>query len=209
MSIFSIYVISEDGRCIYNQDLIPNHPPTQLVTGLLTAVQDFVMEVTGDHMQNLTAGGYTFVFEKFGPITIAVSTSSNIGEKITTMFNIRKIGLRFMKKYGEMLDRWQGDLSVFYSFEEDIRELLGEKNVIMKEAYPSKVLTPITLMSINKELQLTGRSLLQMGKGSPEDVAQVTGKTLYETTRDLESLVNLGHIGRFVHDEVIIYFVQE
>jgi hypothetical protein len=209
MTIFSIYIILEDGLCIFNQDLIPNPPPTQLVTGLFTAMQDFVSEVTGSNLKNLTAGGYTFIFEKFGPLTIAISTSSNVGERIKTMFNIRKIGLRFMKKYGTMIDEFQGDTSVFYSFEDDIKEILGEENIIIKDAYPTSPLTPIVLVTLSKDLQATARTLLQLGSGTVETISESSKKTIYETSRDLESLVVIGHVGRFTKDNEIIYFTQE
>ncbi len=208
MSIAAIYVLLEDGRCIFNHNLVPSPPPYLLVTGLLAALQDFVHEVSNSYIKNFSAGDYTFYCEKRGYIQVVIASTTHLEDKSHIEFNLLQITLRFINKYGELLEDWEGDTVIFDSFIGDLEEILGKDNLLMRESVPTDPLTSLTLVRLNRDLQKTAQALLQIQKGTVVDISKISERTVYQTQGDLDKLVDLGHIGRYNANGKWVYFIQ-
>lgn len=203
MRIFSIFVISENGLCLFQQSFTANAPPYGLITGLLTAVQAFVFEVTGDYPTELSTGGFSFHLKKYGPLTFVLTTSSTS----KPIENLNTLGLRFMTKFGAIAAKWKGKVSDFHDFKYDVEEVLG-KSQIKKRIDPYNPLTGMTLLTLDIELQDVAQALIQSGEASSEELTKITGKSEYITRMKLEKLLELGHVGRTQDDDDFIYFVR-
>ncbi|MHA2029396.1 MAG: hypothetical protein ACW99A_06270 [Candidatus Kariarchaeaceae archaeon] len=204
MRIFSVYVINDNGLCLYNRSFTAEAPPYSLITGLLTAMQNFVLEVTGSYPTDLSAGGFTFHMEKYGPLTI-VLTTQNQKVPIPTLSDL---GYRFLNRFGEKVENWKGRVSEFEEFDADIEDILGTSR-IQKRVDPKQPLTSLALLSLNPDLQNVAQAIIQIGEASSYRLAQLSGQNEYVTRLQCEELVKLGHLGR-IHstDDEFIYFTR-
>jgi len=207
MSIATIYILLEDGRCIFTYNLVPNPPPYLLVTGLLAALQDFVFEVSNSYISSFTAGEYTFLCEKRGPIQVVIATTLEGEKKPNLEFNLLQIALRFINKYGELLEEWDGNTVVFDTFITELEEILGKEDLKYRESVPTNPLSSFTLVKLESNLQETAQAMLQIRNGNISQVHELTDRTIYQIQSDLDKLVELGHIGRYSSEGKWIYFI--
>jgi hypothetical protein len=203
MRIYSIYVMLNDGRCIFDQSFTPEAPPKNLITGMLTALQSFVREVTGTYPTHLVAGDFSFHFEKRGPLTVVLTTSY----KPETLDELNQISLRFLKKYGNKIETWKGDVASFEDFSDDIEDILGPQSS-QTRIDPVEPLNPFLLLEIPAELQDIAKGLIQEREASSEAMTHYTGLSEFLTRLKLEKLVKMGHIGRYNREDEYIYFTN-
>ncbi len=204
MKLLSLYIIHEDGRCLYDANFVPNPPPSQLVTGLLTAMQNFVQEMTGSYVNHFSAAGYTFVNEPIGPISIVMALADEF--LISENLPLTELGVNFLKHYGDKLENWSGDMSVFAKFDKILAEILHIEK-IKERIEPKNPLNALTLISLPETLQETAKFVLERREASPKDLATQQGLSENEAVQRLEELLNRGHGGRLVKDDVPLYFV--
>lgn len=204
MRIFAVYVINENGLCLYHQSFTADAPPYSLITGLLTAMQNFVLEVTGSYPTDLSAGGFTFHMEKYGPLTIVLTTSN----QKTPIPTLGDLGIRFLSRFGEKVEKWKGKVSDFQSFDSDIKDILGESQ-IQPRLDPKSPLTALVLLSIHPDLQDVAQAIIRITEASSHEISKLTGQNEYITRLQCEELVKLGHVGR-IHSDVdeFIYFTR-
>lgn len=212
MKPLSIYILLDDGRAIFSKDFVPDPPPSQLLTGMMRAMQDFIFELTGDYITEIVAGGFRFFCELFGPLMIVLVTSPTIEKNdFNVDSKLNKIGLRFMRNYGAILDAWKGDVNEFIEFENDIAEILGDFSVVSVQ--PIKQLTGLSLLSLSPSVQHVARILVELGRGTKEDIShqlQIRGHSI--DADDLElgllELINAGFIGYSLRDGDRDYFIS-
>ena len=204
MRIFAVYVINENGLCLYNQSFTAEAPPYSLITGLLTAMQNFVLEVTGSYPTDLSAGTFTFHMEKWGPLTI-VLTTSNQKVPIPTLSDL---GIRFLNRFGDKVENWKGRVSEFEDFEIDVKDILGSSR-IQQRVDPKTPMTSLALLSLDPDLQKVAQAIIQVGEASSHVLATETNQNEYVTRLQCEELVKMGHLGRiYSDDEEFIYFTR-
>lgn len=204
MRLYAVYVINDNGLCLFNQAFTAVAPPYNLITGLLTAMQNFVFEVTGSYPTDLSAGGFTFHMEKYGPLTVVLSTSN---EK-QPIPRLNQLGVRFLQRFGDKIEGWKGRVSEFTGFTEDVKDILGDFE-IQKRVDPKNPLTALALLSLDSDLQDVAKALIQVGEASSTELSKLAGKNEYITRLHCEELVKLGHVGR-IHksDDEFVYFVR-
>jgi hypothetical protein len=203
MRIHAIYVMIHDGRCIFNYPISPTAPPPQLVTGMLSALEIFVQEITGDFPNYLQTGALAFYLNRTGPITIVLTTS-----KDTIIKNeLSDLSLRFMQKFSKKLSSWSGNALMFNDFRTDVVEILGEKPVA-ERINPVDPLSAFKLLELPEKLVDVAKALIQIKEGTAVDVMEINGKTEYMNTIRLEELVRLGHVGRYIQKDMYYYFTS-
>jgi hypothetical protein len=193
----------DDGRYLYHQSFTPQGPPISLMTGLLTAMQSFVREVTGSYPTVLSAGGFAFHLEKIGPLTIVLTCS----DERKPLQNLSRLGMRFINKFGEKVEDWRGNPSEFTNFKNDIEDILGPETV-RKHVLPTNPLNSLVLLSLESEFQDVAKAIIQHGEATPIDLVEITSLSEYDIKLKLEQLVSLGHVGRIDKNEEFVYFIQ-
>ncbi len=201
MKLLSFYIINEDGRCIYDFNFVPDPPPSQLITGLLTAMQNFVQEMTGGYVNHFSAGGYTFVIQPTGPLMVVVALGDefSIGENIP----LTEIGIMFLKQFGERIEKWKGDMDEFAEFETTLRSMLRMEEVTHK-IEPTNPLNAMTLIQLPEELQRYAKVILEKRNLSVEEMKREIEN--FDPAK-AEELVQKGHIGKLIKDHHIVYFI--
>ncbi len=204
MKLLSLYIIHEDGRCLYDANFVPNPPPSQLVTGLLTAMQNFVEEMTGSYVSHFSAAGYTFIQKPVGPIYIVVAISDEF--PFDQQIELTELGINFLKRYGEYLENWNGDMSMFYEFETITREILKVEK-IKERIDPQTPLNALTLLELPEELQDVAKFLLEKKEVIPTEYAKSRSISVDKSIELFERLVKRGNIGRILKETEPTYFI--
>ncbi|MHA2091941.1 MAG: hypothetical protein ACW98K_13900 [Candidatus Kariarchaeaceae archaeon] len=203
MRIFSVFIMIDDGRYLYHQSFTPDAPTVSLVTGLLTAVQAFMVELTGTYPTFLAAGGFAFHLEKIGPVTVVLTSSDDR----QPMQSLSQLGMRFINKFGSKVEEWKGNPSDFTEFKGDIEDILGTETV-QKHIYPKDPLNSLALLALDSDLQDVAKGLLQIGQCTVSQLSETVNKSEYEVKIQLEQLLNFGHIGRIEQEDDFIYFIR-
>jgi hypothetical protein len=200
--VHAVYIIAKDGRCAYSRPFSDLAPPEDLVSAMLIAMQGFIFEVTNEYFNELTAGPFMFTLEKAGPFTVTI-VSTRSDEVINSA---KYLGLRFIKRFRNLIEHWNGDTEAFESFDEDVNEIFEIQTVIRKD--PLKPLNAPTLILLPNHLQLVANYLLQNKEGTINQIADGIRESAGNTEKKAQELVSLGHIGQYQRGMDVVYFVK-
>ncbi|MHA2075806.1 MAG: hypothetical protein ACW97X_14390, partial [Candidatus Hodarchaeales archaeon] len=149
--------------------------------------------------------GLCYHIRSFGLIRIVLVTNlSRTPEEV-----LQRLGLRFMKQYGETLIDWDSNLDVFLPFKETIKEIIehGTTIDVSKSIIPSKKLSPSEIFSLPHYLQATALAIISLERGTIQEIADETDEESLQTIQtNLSSLLELGFIGKSKTNEKDIYF---
>ena len=127
--IDEFWVINEGGLCLYNISVEnePNLDPG-LFGGFVTAIDQFGENLSNDRIQKLNLGKNLIVFKKnLKNNLLFVGLTVKSGEKKLRKV-LYEIESKFLDKYSdELILNWDGDLSVFEDFYEEIKRLFRGK----------------------------------------------------------------------------------
>ena len=130
MIAYAVYVISIDGRPIVSEkfqsaDSIPNE---MLLGGLFTALQGVAEEMTKNEseLKSIEIENLSYHFKSFGYYRIILVT--NLPETPDTI--IQKLGLSFMKDFGEQLMDGFAETHPYRPFKKTINEIIQSELLI-------------------------------------------------------------------------------
>jgi len=208
MISYAVYVISMDGRPIVSEkfqsaESIPNET---LLAGLFTAIQGVASEMTQkkSEVNSIKIDNLSYHFKSFGKYQIVLVTDlSKTPENI-----LHKLGLNFMKEYGEKLMNGFIDKSVFRPFIKTINEIVREELTTddFKMINPSKKFSPGVLYELPANLRSIALAIIALKEGSIDQIAKESGNNLRDTEQSLQILQQMGLIGKKVADEHPVYF---
>ena len=125
---------------------------------------------------------------------------------------LEKIGLRFLSKFGNELDKiQQGNVGILKNFVEDLNKILKMTDYTSQtKKTANKIDEPyldsLTIISLPKNLQTSALALLTIKSGSLEEITKETSRNIEEETKSLEKLVELGYVlSRKIGNEIIYY----
>ncbi|MFW9855635.1 MAG: hypothetical protein ACFFFG_11270 [Candidatus Thorarchaeota archaeon] len=208
MIIYAVYVISITGKPIVSEKFqsASSIPREALLAGLLTAIQGATTEITVNksELNTIVVDNLSYHFKTFGRYQIVlVSDISKSPENV-----LKRIGLRFMKEYGEKL--LEGDLNnqTFTPFIKTIREVVQEESYIdnLKMIDPTEKFSPKVLYELPNSLRTVAVTMITLKEGNLDQIAEESGKDVDETKNLLFSLQELGLIGKRITNGNAIYF---
>ncbi len=122
------WIITQAGKVLYKRVFnVKMH--AQLFGALLSALTSFSKEITSSGLTNFQSSSYKFTILKKGQFDF-VATSRSIDKVKKVQGDLKKISIKFFKKYAEILanwDNWNQDIDVFSDFEEDIKNYLKDR----------------------------------------------------------------------------------
>ncbi|MHA1978213.1 MAG: hypothetical protein ACW98F_14730 [Candidatus Hodarchaeales archaeon] len=205
---YAVYVISMDGRPIVSEKFqsaktIPNET---LLAGLLTAVQGVASEITKKadaEINSIMIDNLSYHFKSFGQYQIVLVT--DLPESPENL--LQKLGLSFMKDFGETLLEGSFDQEKFVPFITSINEIVKEELITddTKMINPTKKFSSGELYQLPEELQPTALAMISLKEGNVEQIAEESGKDLIETERHLEKLQEIGLIGKKLGDHPLYF----
>jgi hypothetical protein len=176
-------------------------PPSALITAMLSAMQAFILEVSGNTAKKLSAGSFVFHIEIIGKVALVLATSSENRPE-----ELKELRSSFLHKYGSNLASFKGEVDVFYPFEDDVNQILGleykEEKVL-----PSKQLNSFALLQIKSDLQQVAREIVMKKEIKIKELAGILDQTQLITRMQLEELFDLGFIGKYLDGKEFVYFL--
>ncbi|MHA2171362.1 MAG: hypothetical protein ACXAB7_15855 [Candidatus Kariarchaeaceae archaeon] len=202
MRIYSCYVISEEGICLFDLSFTAM-PDKYLITAMLAAMQAFITEVSGDYAKKVAAAEFVFHIEKVGKISIVLATSSD-ERPADQLSNLRT---SFLHKFGAELANFTGVITKFEDFKSDAEEILNLEG-IGPRIEPSQPLNAFVIMSLDEDLREIAKELIIVEEATAIELSDRLTRSLLFTKAVLEKLVTMGHIGRIETDQGLRYFVN-
>jgi hypothetical protein len=128
------------GVCIFEQHYTINHIDSDLVSGFLTAMRNFGQEITNSLMEEISFQNLKFSMGISKTIMLVCGLSEQ-ATRAGARDLIDVIMFEFEHRYGNALDHFMGNCSVFTEFGIFLENLLN-KSPIQKQAPPNKEIKP-------------------------------------------------------------------
>ncbi len=208
MIAYAVYVISMDGRPLVSEtfqsaETIPNE---MLLAGLMTALQGVATELSQGKsgLKSIKIDNLSYHFKSFGQYQIVLVT--DLPETPENV--LHRLGIQFMKDFGEQLIKDSLDLNTFQPFSDTINEIVREELTIdnSKMIIPTKKFSSGELYQLPSHLQPTALAMIALKEGNVEEIASESEKSIEDTVNNLESLQDMGLIGKKVTNDHVSYF---
>ena len=205
---YAVYIISMDGTPLVSEkfqaaESIPNE---SLLAGLLTAVQGVASELVSKDSQiaSMNIDNLSYHFKSFGRYQIVLVTDLIETPKAV----LQKLGLLFMKEHGEELLDQTIDTQVFESFTHTIRDVIS--SVLLtdtsRKIIPTRKFGPGELYNFPEDLRSIALALIALREGSLNDIAHESQKSKKIAQKSLQTLQEMGFVGKKISGKDSIYF---
>ena len=201
-----------DGRCIFSKSYRNTEVDPHLLGGLLNAFNIASNQWLKEGVRKFVSEeGKNFILQDFSSFLVVIAGNLDQDEELI----LEKIGMRFLSKFGDKIDKWQkGNIGILKSFEQDLNKILNvsdiqvnttEKSLIQKVDEP--YLDSLTIISLPKNLQKTALALLTLRNANLEEIAKETKRNSEEEKTCLDELIQMGYILKRQHGSNINYYI--
>lgn len=165
--ISRIFVIASGGLLAYSKCFVETDATTtddDLISGFITAISNFAMEIKGGQISSLNFKNFNFVFtydDQFDCMFVVVIDINDLENEAKIKVEILKE--EFIKRFATTLEQWTGEVSMFYEINDFV-----EHNIFI----PPKVL-------------LVGED----GVGKTSIMELFPGETILELDEDLNEII--------------------
>lgn len=199
--LYAVYVITIDGREIISEIYqAPENIPNQaILSGLLTAFQYMSEDLTQQKgaAEKLNLSGLIYHLRNYGDFMVVIVTNAdNAPAKI-----LDNIGWRFLQDYGEELDQWKGNQTIFEDFRDIIHNIVHKYIDSSRTVDPNKKLDTATIFTLPKEIQSTALAIATLEKATISEVAEEIQGDPSKVEENLLILHKDGYIGKRVRDK--------
>ncbi|MFW9834980.1 MAG: hypothetical protein ACFFEK_13355 [Candidatus Thorarchaeota archaeon] len=193
--IQAVYIlIADSGLCVLDRkygeaDMDPN-----LISGFLTALIQFGRELSdGNRVHVIDFGAFDICLSLKDNVIVA-ATVDKVDDGNAAMAVLAEVNNAFTKRYGNMLQEWDGNLEPFEEFYKTLDEIT--KNGCASE---TKIVVPVLKGKVNPMLVRLGQmSQLTFdvakkcdGKLTTRDIADQIGMHLKEVQKSLNTLEDM------------------
>lgn len=197
---FAFYIYVRGGTCLFSIDFSPM-PQSALITAMLSAMQAFINEISGDQAKKLSTGGFVFHMESMKELSLVIATSS---EK--RPFELTELRNVFLHKFGSKITSFTGDTSLFLDFEEDVFRIL-KMNQVDKRIEPKNKLNAYSLLQIRPELQAIAKEAVLKKQTRVSELSKILDRSHLIVQMQLEELFDNGFLGKYSDNGEIVYFL--
>lgn len=198
--VYAVYVAMPTGECLFAIDFAPM-PESALITAMLSAIQSFILEISGTPAKKFSTRGFVFHIENLKKIYIAVATDS---EK--PPIELRELRTVFLRKFATQIENFRGDTSEFAHFEDDVKKIFNFAE-LTKRTPPKKKLTAYSLLQIPPDLQAVARELALNKETKIYPLSRKLKQSGLLTKMQLEELFDLGLVGKTIENRDFVYFL--
>jgi len=117
--ISRILIIASGGLLAYSKSFIDSPVEEDLVSGFLTAMANFAMEIKGGQVKSLNFRNFNFIYsydEDLDVIFVLVVDIDDIEEEAREKVEVMKV--EFLKRFRKSLEDWSGDVTQFREFDD-------------------------------------------------------------------------------------------
>ncbi len=120
--IQNLWIIEKSGIVVFSK-VINAYIQEQLFGALMSALSLFSSEIAKGYLEKFELSDIRFTIIKSGRFLFVADSAKNSKEKKVNA-ELIKISKLFFEKYNNVLKSWAGDITVFYDFEEDVKNVL-------------------------------------------------------------------------------------
>ncbi len=187
-------LIADSGLCVLDRkygeaDMDPN-----LISGFLTALIQFGRELSdGNRVHVIDFGAFDICLSLKDNVIVA-ATVDKVDDGNAAMAVLSEVNNAFTKKYGAMLQEWDGNLEPFDSFYKPLDEITKDGH-----ASETKIVVPVLKGKVNPMLVRLGQ-MTQVtfdvakkcdGKLTTRDIADQLGMHMKEVQKSLNTLEDM------------------
>ncbi len=152
--IHSVYVMRKTGENLYTKRYEESNIDDNLISGFLSALQNFVAEVSsGDVIRTIKTGNVKFIYNILQDIIVVVVADKEEDEKKIEE-KVEKISEVFYNKFKTELENWTGDVSAFKKFDEDLEDIISGNVKVSLIGFGGVGKTTILKLLKNEEIPL-------------------------------------------------------
>ena len=193
--IQAVYIlIADSGLCVLDRkygeaDMDPN-----LISGFLTALIQFGRELSdGNRVHVIDFGAFDICLSLKDNVIVA-ATVDKVDDGNAAMAVLADVNNTFTKKYGNMLQDWDGNLEPFDAFYQTLDGITKDGH-----ASETKIVVPVLKGKVNPMLVRLGQMTQETfdvakkcdGKLTTRDIADQIGLTLKEVQKSLHTLEDM------------------
>ena len=193
--IQAVYIlVADSGLCVLDRkygeaDMDPN-----LISGFLTALIQFGRELSdGNRVHVIDFGAFDICLSLKDNVIVA-ATVDKIDDGNAAMAILADVNNAFTKKYGNMLEDWDGNLGPFEVFYKTLDDITKDGH-----ASETKIVVPVLKGKVNPMLVRLGQMTQETfdvakkcdGKLTTRDIADQIGLTLKEVQKSLHTLEDM------------------
>ncbi|WEU40001.1 MAG: ADP-ribosylation factor-like protein [Candidatus Odinarchaeum yellowstonii] len=142
------------GENVYTKKYEESNIDDNLISGFLSALQNFVAEVSsGDVIRTIKTGNVKFIYNLLHDIIVVVVADKDEDEK-KIQEKVEKISETFYSKFKNELENWTGDVSGFKKFDEDLEDIISGTVKISLIGFGGVGKTTILKLLKNEEIPL-------------------------------------------------------
>ncbi|OLS22360.1 MAG: hypothetical protein HeimC2_29960 [Candidatus Heimdallarchaeota archaeon LC_2] len=197
---FAFYIYVRGGTCLFSIDFSPM-PQSALITAMLSAMQAFINEISGDQAKKLSTGGFVFHMESMKEISLVIATSSE-----TRPSELTELRTVFLHKFGSKITSFTGDTSLFLDFDEDVLRIL-KMNTVDERIEPKNKLNAYSLLQIRPELQAIAKEAVLKKQTRVSELSKILDRSHLIVQMQLEELFDMGVLGKYSDKGEIVYFL--
>lgn len=208
--VYAVYILHHAGSPLFAKlfQAPKDAPPTEILSALLSAFTSIVKDITTGDPKSFITDTVHYHMRRFRGVQVVIAT--NTTELPLNALN--KLGLIFMKNYGEyLLTEWKGDVSRFQAFERVADTVINSyfEFDTTKMINPTKKFSTMYLYYLDNHLKGTAISLVTLKEGTLEQIADLCEEPPRSVYNNLRELQGLGYVGIKRRDDEFIYFYHE
>ncbi len=197
--IYALFVVNMEGIALFSRNLAPEKVHPDLVTSFLTAIRELVKEISPSSepaLRTIEARGFTIITETGEKVLGALLLDR---EDPLARECLRVMVKEFERRFGHMLDTWDGDITLFEPFGEICDKVLS---VIALASYHVPKLGGWAEGDIRVPRDLWAVMRHVDGRKTVAEIAREAGLSLREAIDRVKKLAELGLVEVDVHEPV-------
>ena len=124
--LHNVWILLKSGVCIFHKEYRSVHLDENLVSGFLSAATQFVTKLGEDRVESIIMGRKKFVCISSNELIFSVCVDKDDNEQ-EAFEKLWEIKVAFLRKYLEKVKNWDGDVSVYKNFENDLDKIIFEE----------------------------------------------------------------------------------
>jgi hypothetical protein len=116
--IDDLWILTEDGTVLFSK-VLNERIKEQMFGALMSAINIFSQKLTAEGLKHIKLNNMQFVLIRSKKL-LFIANSSTTGKSQKVNHELIKVIGKFFKRYSSVLEQWDGDITVFSDFIEDL-----------------------------------------------------------------------------------------
>ncbi|NVM55770.1 MAG: hypothetical protein HWN66_18870 [Candidatus Helarchaeota archaeon] len=165
--IHGVWIIHKDGKCLLFREYEKFNINEQLFSGFLVAILSFSKEISKRALKHISLEDLTLYYENFEDKKLVFVIAADSKERESAIRKkISLIEKAFFTKYGEVLQNWRGNITIFSNFNSKIDEILHSKGFKIS-------ISDLKIINTTPFENLFGKLAILFGKNNKKEIDEL------------------------------------